>query len=91
MSMIASYKGDTELTLVNKEDGIPNKRIIGERDDIHPNWAVRLISQRGILEGDGHPRESMEGGRSRTGFTRGLFGRVVGCAGAQQARSRTRA
>jgi hypothetical protein len=94
--MILAYEGDTEmdsvgLTLVNKEDGIPDKWVIGERNDIHPKGAVRLVSQRSILEGDGSTGEMIEGGRSRIRFTRGLFRRVVSCASAQQARSRARA
>jgi hypothetical protein len=32
------------LTLVDKEDGIPDGRVLGKRDDIHPERAVRLIS-----------------------------------------------
>jgi hypothetical protein len=83
--------GSVGLTLVNKEDGIPNERIIGERDDIHPKGAVRLVLQRSVLEGDGNAGKMVEGGRSSTRFTRDLFRRVVSCASAQQAGSRARA
>ena len=34
----------TRLTLVDKEDGIPDRRVLGKRDDIHPEGTVRLIS-----------------------------------------------
>jgi len=32
------------LTLMDKEDGIPDRRVFGERDDIHPEGGVSLIS-----------------------------------------------
>jgi hypothetical protein len=61
------------LTLVDKEDGIPYGRIIGERGDVHPQGAVRLISQRSILEGNGSTREMIDGKGPRNRFTRCLF------------------
>jgi hypothetical protein len=52
MILVLGYGGggeDTEmdsvgLTLVDKEDGIPDRWVLGKRDDIHPEGAVRLIS-----------------------------------------------
>jgi hypothetical protein len=32
------------LTLVDKEDGIPDSRVLSKWDDIHPEGTVRLIS-----------------------------------------------
>lgn len=75
------------LTLVDKEGGIPDGRVLGKRDHIHPEGAVRLISQRSILEGDGGAGEVVEGSRCTTGFTKGLFRRrIVRCGSAQETR-----
>ena len=32
------------LTLVDKQDGIPDRGVLGKGYDIHPKGAVRLIS-----------------------------------------------
>jgi hypothetical protein len=46
---------------MDEEDGIPDRWVLDERDDIHPKWAVRLISQGSILQGDGSAGEVVEG------------------------------
>ena len=80
--------GSVGLTLMDKEDGIPDRWVLGERDDIHPKWTVRLISQGSILQGDGSAGEVVEGSRPRTGYTRSFFRR---CTSAQEASLRSRA
>lgn len=74
------------LTLVNKESAIPNKRVVGEWNDVHPEWAVRLVSQRSIFEGEGGTRYGPRADRwrrSRGRSTSGLFRKSGSCTGAQ--------
>ena len=46
----------TRLTLVNKESAVPNEWVVCKWNDVHPEGAVRLVSQRSIFEGDGGTR-----------------------------------
>lgn len=76
--MILVIQGDThgfgvELTLVDKEGGIPDERVVDEWDDIHPEGAVRFISQRSILEGDGGTRGGTDRRGASSRFTRCRF------------------
>jgi hypothetical protein len=100
--MILAIQGYTcgfgvELTLVDKEGGIPGERVIDEWDHIHPDGAMKFISQRSILEGDGGTRggTDIRGARSRFTGCRFLpckFRRSASCTSAntQQARCRPR-